>query len=154
LPDCPPVTADTYIVLARALAAAGRSAEAVAEYERAIATASDTPAVAPMELAWLLATNPDDGSRDGARAVSYAEQAVNYGRALAAAGGVALRAGLDVRLVKTHAAALAEAGRFDEASAVLRAGAALFTPEQWHEVEPWIAAFAARRPVRDDPKFP
>jgi hypothetical protein len=91
------VTADTYIVLARALAAAGRPMEAIAEYERALRAPSEAPAVAHTELSWLLATNPDDRARDGARAVQLAEKAETLGRTLAAAGGVSLRGNLDAR---------------------------------------------------------
>ena len=57
------------------------------------------------KLAWVLATAPDDSLRNGAEAVALAEQAnaaTNYGNAT---------------LVRTLAAAYAEAGRFDRAAA-------------------------------------
>jgi hypothetical protein len=53
-------------------------------------------------IAWLLSTSPDDGVRNGARAVALMEPLV---RVSAGAGGV----------LDTYAAALAEARRFDEA---------------------------------------
>ncbi len=153
LPECPPVTADSYIVLARALAAAGRGAEAVATYEHAFDIPTEAPAVAPMELAWLLATSPDDRLRDGARAVQLSERALELGRRLAAQGGVALRADLPARLAKTHAAALAEAGRFDEAARSLQDAAGAFGQSD-AELSDWIASFAAHRAIRVEPAFP
>src|SRR6185436_15865358 len=63
LSEVPPITADSYLVLARALAAHGDPAEASAIYERAMTAPTDSPAIAPMELAWLLATNPDPRAR-------------------------------------------------------------------------------------------
>jgi hypothetical protein len=60
-----------------------------------------SPATA-LAVAWLLATSPDDGVRNGARAVALVEP---LARANAGAGGV----------LDTYAAALAESGRFDDA---------------------------------------
>src|SRR5262249_34837876 len=150
----PPVTADSYLVLARALAAHGDAPGAVAGYERAMAAPTDSPAVAPMELAWLLATNPDPRARDGARAVTLARRAVELGRALEAQGGLALRSGLAWRLPRTLAAAQAEPGAYDGASATLRGGAPYFPPERKAEVDAWLAAFARGEPVRAEPGFP
>lgn len=154
LRDCPPQTADSFIVLARALAAAGRAREAAAQYERAMVAPSDTPAIAPMELAWLLATYLDPSVRDGARALDLARRAEAAGRSLAAQGGLALRSGLEARLARTLAAALAENGRFEEAAAVLRSAAGAFPVEQRPQVEAWIAGFAGRQPIRSEPEFP
>ena len=64
--------------------------------------ASDRSPSTILAIAWLLSTSPDDAVRNGARAVALMEPLV---RANAAAGGV----------LDTYAAALAEAGRFDEA---------------------------------------
>jgi tetratricopeptide (TPR) repeat protein len=55
-----------------------------------------------LAIAWLLSTSPDDGVRNGARAVALTEP---LARANPEAGGV----------LDTYAAALAEAGRFDDA---------------------------------------
>jgi len=154
LSEVPPVTADSYLVLARALAAHGDAPGAVAAYERAMAAPTDSPAVAPMELAWLLATNPDPRARDGARAVVLARRAALLGRALEAQGGLALRGGLPWRLARSLAAALAESGDYEGAAAALRESAGLFPPEHRSEVEAWLAAFARREPVRAEPGFP
>jgi len=90
--------------LGSALARAGRTREAIGRYETAIARASSDPFVLN-NLAWLLATTPDDSARNGARAVEFAERASR------------LSAG-DLRLEPTRAAAYAEVGRFEDAIAV------------------------------------
>jgi tetratricopeptide (TPR) repeat protein len=154
LSETPPVTADSSLVLARALAAHGDAPGAVAAYERAMAAPTDSPAVAPMELAWLLATNPDPRVRDGARAVALARQAVDLGRELEARGGLALRSGLTWRLPRTLAASLAESGDYGGATATLRQSAPLYPPERKTEIDAWLAAFARREPVRAEPGFP
>ena len=62
-------------------------------------------------FAWLLATSPDPGVRNGAEALALADRAVT------------LSGGRDPNVIDTQAAAFAAAGRFDEA--VRRARAAL-----------------------------
>jgi tetratricopeptide (TPR) repeat protein len=147
----PPVTADSHLVLARALAAAGDVSGAVHAYERAMASPTDAPAVAPMELAWLLATYPDPRFRDGPRALELARQAARLGAELQARGGLALRSGMRPRLIRTVAAALAEVGDFEAATDVLRRGAPAFDPQ---EVQDLLAPLARREPIRAQPAFP
>ena len=80
----------------------GRPEEAVAHYRRAMALAPEW--AAPVgELAWLLATSPDDGLRDPGAAVRLAEE------------GLRLAGARDVAMLDTAAAAYAAAGRYDEA---------------------------------------
>ena len=55
-------------------------------------------------MAWIMATSPDERLRDGRRAVAYAEKAVSRTT--------------DINFLDTLAAAYAEAGRFDEAVAI------------------------------------
>jgi cell division septation protein DedD len=55
-------------------------------------------------MAWIMATSPDERLRDGKRAVAYAEKAVGSAP--------------DINFLDTLAAAYAEAGRFDEAVAI------------------------------------
>ncbi|HEX5042304.1 MAG TPA: tetratricopeptide repeat protein [Candidatus Polarisedimenticolaceae bacterium] len=151
LAEVPPVTADSHLVLARALAAAGDVSGAVRAYERAMASPTDAPAVAPMELAWLLATYPDPRFRDGPRALELARRAARLGAELQARGGLALRAGLGPRLIRTLAAALAEVGEFEAATDVLRRGAPGFDPQ---EVQDLLAPLSRREPIRAQPAFP
>lgn len=80
----------------------GQLARAVADFEAAIRLdASDT--IALNELAWLLATAKDAQWRDGKRAVELARDACN------------LAGWKTPDLFDTYAAALAEAGRFEDA---------------------------------------
>jgi len=151
LTEIPPENADAHLVRARALAAAGQVPAAVAAYEQAMAAPTDAPAVAPMELAWLLATHPDPRFRDGGRAMELAQRAARLGAQLQSQGGLALRAGLAPRLIRTLAAALAETGNFEAASDVVRKGAPAFHPT---EVESWLAQLARKEPIRAAPVFP
>jgi superkiller protein 3 len=77
-------------------------AEAVANYEKALELQPQFMS-AQKNLAWLLATWPDASIRNGKKAVSLAEQANQ------------LSDGQDPEILRTLAAAYAEAGRFDEA---------------------------------------
>jgi tetratricopeptide (TPR) repeat protein len=88
--------------LGRALASAGRFEAAVAQYGRLVEI---EPQSAPAEsrLAWLLATAPVRGARNGAEAVRHAENAVR------------LSGGEPPEALSTLAAAYAEAGRFPDA---------------------------------------
>lgn len=90
-------------------------------------------------LAWLLATCPDDAIRDGSRAVALAKEVV------ASAPG-------DAAYLDTLAAAYAEAGRFEEAVktqkqaiAPLKKGHSLLSEYQNH-----LKSYKAGKPWRDD----
>lgn len=85
---------------ARSLLASRRYKDGARDFERAIEL--DPTAFAPyMELAWLLATCPDPALHDGPRAVELASKALELHEA--------------VNTMAARAAALARAGRFDEA---------------------------------------
>ena len=90
--------------LAELLSQQRQTHQAVACYERAVA--ADPKFVAALNnLAWLLATSPEDQIRDGPRAVELAENACQ------------LTDGKAAFLLGTLAAAYAEAGRFTNAVA-------------------------------------
>ena len=72
------------------------------DFEKALELAPDDPEL-QNQLAWLLATAPEPGARDGERAVALAQRAVD----LTQTG--------NPLFIDTLAAALAEAGRFHEA---------------------------------------
>jgi tetratricopeptide (TPR) repeat protein len=80
----------------------GRMQEAKEEYEKALAIAPANPGI-QNNLAWLLATCPAASLRDGDKAVELARQAN------------ALTGGEKPLILRTLAAALAQAGRFPEA---------------------------------------
>jgi Flp pilus assembly protein TadD len=81
----------------------GRMEEAKLHYEKALQIAPAEPGI-QNNLAWLLATCPMASLRDGNKAVELAQQAN------------ALTGGGSPLILRTLAAALAEAGRFPEAA--------------------------------------
>jgi protein O-mannosyl-transferase len=89
--------------LAVALVGEGRLAEAISHYEQVVKT-HPQKAVVANDLAWLLATGPQQALRNGARAIDLARLAVGNSEN---ANPIALR---------TLAAALAETGRFSAAA--------------------------------------
>jgi tetratricopeptide (TPR) repeat protein len=93
--------------LGEALAAQGLYAEAIQRFDRALAANPDQASSA-LELAWLLATAPDNALRDGERAVRLA-------RAVDAKTG-----GSSMRALEVLAAGLAETGRYGEATGTAR----------------------------------
>lgn len=80
----------------------GKLRDAVASYEKAIEMQPESP-VALTNLAWILATAPDDQLRNGARAVELSLKADRISR------------GKDPLFLHTLAAAYAEAGHFEKA---------------------------------------
>jgi protein O-mannosyl-transferase len=88
--------------LGQALAATGHAREAIAEYRKALQVNPSQPE-ALNNLAWLLATQPDPGLRNGKEAVRLAEQACQ------------LTQFQSPLLLGTLAAAYAEAGQFEHA---------------------------------------
>jgi tetratricopeptide (TPR) repeat protein len=95
-------SAEAHYDLGLALVMAGKSDQALLEYQQALQMKPDWPA--PMnDLAWILATHPDAGVRDGSRAVSLAKRACE------------IAGEKEPRYWGTLDAAYAEAGRFEEA---------------------------------------
>lgn len=88
-------------LLALALQRVGRPTEARDHYHHLLYRQPDHPQLLN-NLAWLLATSPDDAVRDGAEAVRLAERACE------------LTGQRELQLLGTLAAAYAEAGRFEE----------------------------------------
>jgi tetratricopeptide (TPR) repeat protein len=88
--------------LGLALQQKGRADEAIPQYQHALQLKPDDPATENY-LAWLLATAPEASLRNGAKAVELARQA-NL-----------LTGGENPVILRTLAAACAEAGRFSEA---------------------------------------
>ncbi len=92
------------LLYAKSLKSHGRAADAVTAYRRALDLQPGWP-LAANELAWTLATHPDESVRDGAEALRLAKIAD------AATGGS------EPAVLDTLAAAQAEAGLLDEAKA-------------------------------------
>jgi tetratricopeptide (TPR) repeat protein len=102
--------------LAMALADQGKHQEAVEHYREAIRLRPDDPS--PYNnLAWIRATHPDPGLRNGEEAVQLAQRACDlWGKK-------------DPNLLDTLAAAYAEAGRFPEAIQTLEQAISLVEPD-------------------------
>jgi protein O-mannosyl-transferase len=102
-----PRAADAHTKLGMALAATGRTREALAHYREGLRLKADQPE-ALNNLAWMLATHPQAEFRDGKEAVQSAERACE------------LTARRQPVFLGTLAAAYAEAGLFDKATAAAR----------------------------------
>jgi len=97
-----PNDADAHTSMGNAFLRQGLLKEAIAHYEQASALAPDDPH-SRINIAWVLATSSDASIRDGARAVEFAQKAVELSNAK------------DPKFLRTLAAAYAETGRFSEA---------------------------------------
>jgi tetratricopeptide (TPR) repeat protein len=97
-----PDNADCHTVLAIALDEKGQSAEAIKHYEKALEISSQSVS-ALNNLAWLLASGSNASLRNGARAIQLAREADE------------LSGGTNALVLRTLAAAYAEAGQFGKA---------------------------------------
>jgi tetratricopeptide (TPR) repeat protein len=135
-----PRDAEAHTNVATALRKQGKLREAISEYEQALNIVPDD-SVALNNLAWILATSSDSSMRDGARAVILAVKAVQ------------ISGGRDPNLVRTLAAARAEAGQFAEAVATAEAAKALANtqskPELERSLEEEITLYRARVALRE-----
>jgi len=134
--------ADIHNNLGAALVQKGQFEEAVAHYQRALELRPDYPG-ACNNLAWVLATSPQSAIRNGARAVQLARQANQL------AGGGSLV------ILRTLAAAYAEAGRFPEAIETASQALQLATAQDnsaWAEtLRKESRLYQAATPLRDPP---
>ena len=123
-----PDLGEPHAFLGEAYASQGRLVEAVESFDRAAAALPDVPPVLE-RAARLRATASDPRARDGARAVRYAERAVE------------IEGGRDWRTLDTLGAAYAEAGRFAEAISSVRRAMAVARADG----EPAVADLLKRR---------
>jgi Flp pilus assembly protein TadD len=105
-----PDDADCHTVLAVALDQKGETADAIHHYEQAVQI-SPKSISALTNLAWLLATSPNDALRDGNKALNLAGEANQ------------LLGGTNTLVLRTLAAAYAENGEF--ANAIMTAQSAM-----------------------------
>jgi tetratricopeptide (TPR) repeat protein len=103
---------EPYALLGETYARLGQMTRAMPWFDQALERLPDNPFLLK-RVAWLLATSVDDAVRDGSRAVSLAEHAVELTRRE------------DAVALDTLAAAYAEVGRFGEAAGAVRAAMAL-----------------------------
>jgi protein O-mannosyl-transferase len=109
-----PSYADAYTGLGNALLRKGLLREAIANYEKALALAPEDPH-SRINIAWVLATSSDASIRDGAKAVEFAQKAVELSNTE------------DPKFLRALAAAYAEAGRFSEAIEATQRGMEIAT---------------------------
>jgi protein O-mannosyl-transferase len=134
-----PDDADVHTSLGNALLERGSLKEAIPHYERALEIAPRDSSTRN-NLAWVLATSSDAAIRDGARAVSLAEQAVN------------LSGGKEPRFFRTLAAAYAESNQFLEAISIATRGYEMATAKSQFKVAQQLAGdlalYRIRTPLR------
>jgi tetratricopeptide (TPR) repeat protein len=115
------------------------TAEAMASYQRAVQL---QPHFIPaqIDLAWMLATWPEPAVRNGAKAVALAEEANQFSQ------------GKDPLILRTLAAAYAEAGRFSEAVATAKQALALAAAQSktglMNELQTEIGLYESNSPCR------
>jgi tetratricopeptide (TPR) repeat protein len=135
-----PANVEARNTLGTALIQQGHVREAIDQWQDALATQPENGNAAS-NLAWVLATCPEDSIRDGSRAVELGE------RALRISGGKI------PMIYKVLAAAYAESGRFADAVETAQRGAELATsqgnPGLAAELESNIAVYQSGRPLRD-----
>lgn len=137
-----PAFAETYHQWASVLFAAGRNEEAVAVLRKAVRQLPDDFDLC-VSLAWVLATGEDAGHRNGSEALEHALRACR----LCERG--------EARALAAQAAALAELGRFDEASPVAAeahatAARAKAPPDVMTQLDKLASAIRERRAYRSN----
>ena len=134
-PDYPEVENNIALVLLRK----GRPRDALAHWRRSLELRPDfTESL--NNLAWLLATFPDDTLRNGTEAITLAERAQQ------------ISGGKEPSILRTLAAAYAEAGRFAEAIDTAQGGVRLSAANGNSELadifERDLISYRANRPIR------
>jgi len=135
-----PDNIEVHNIVGTVLIQQGRIREGVEEWQKVLEIQPDN-GNAMSNLAWVLATSPDDSLRDGAKAVQLAEQAMRIsGRRIPV-------------LFRTLAAAYAEGGQFSEAIQTAQQGIELANTqgnsELATELSGNIALYQERQPLRD-----
>ena len=135
-----PDNIEVHNIVGTVLIQQGRIREGVEEWQKVLEIQPDN-GNALSNVAWVLATSPDDSLRDGAKAVQLAEQAMRIsGRRIPL-------------LFRTLAAAYAERGQFSEAIQTAQQGIELANTqgnsELATELSGNIALYQERRPLRD-----
>ncbi|REJ97379.1 MAG: tetratricopeptide repeat protein [Planctomycetota bacterium] len=116
----------------------GRYAQAAKDYQRAAELAPHRPE-AHNNLAWLLATAPQEAVRDGERAIKHAEQALQ------------LAARRNFGYMDTLAAAYAEAGRYEDAQRVQSEAIELAPESNREALAARLELYRAQQPYRQEP---
>lgn len=135
-----PQDAGAHSSMGNALLQKGAPRDAIAHYEMALQT-DPNAATASNNLAWVLATHPDNAVRNGTRAIELAQRAVH------------VSGGRDAAFIRTLAAAYAEAGRFAEAVETAQRGLEMTQRENnaagASAMQSDLELYRAQRPLRD-----
>jgi protein O-mannosyl-transferase len=138
-----PNDADSQTILAIALDEKGQSAEAIGHYEKALMISPQSVS-ALNNLAWLLATGSNASLRNGVRAIQLAQQADQ------------LSGGKNALVLRTLAAAYAEAGQFgkaiETAQTAMQLGRSQGDDSLVAELQQEIALYELALPYREAPK--
>jgi protein O-mannosyl-transferase len=138
-----PNDADSQTILAIALDEKGQSAEAIGHYEKALMISPQSVS-ALNNLAWLLATGSNASLRNGVRAIQFAQQADQ------------LSGGKNALVLRTLAAAYAEAGQFgkaiENAQAAMQLARSQGDDSLVTELQQEIALYELALPYREAPK--
>ncbi|PWU14145.1 MAG: hypothetical protein C5B50_17895 [Verrucomicrobia bacterium] len=133
-----------HCIVADALARRGETANAIAEYQKALKLNPDLPA-ALNNMAWIRSASAQPQYRDGAEAVKLAERACELTHYKEAA------------YIGTLGVAYAEAGRFDEAVAMAEkareSAQAAGDKQRAAKNQELMELFKAHRPYRDQPQM-
>lgn len=136
-----PQDANLYCEFGLALTHLGRTREAMSRYAHALLVQPDLPAALD-RLSWILATNPDPQLRNGTEALRMAERACE------------LTERKDAEMLRTLAAAYAEAGRFpqaiDTAQQARDLAASVRRKDLAAECHGMLEMFKAAKPWRQD----
>ena len=114
----------------------GKHAEAIADLTRALKASPDDAGILN-NLAWVLATSPDDGLRDGKRSQELATKACDLTKYEAA------------HILSTLAAAYAESGDFETAVKWSTKALELGSKEQQEPLAKELETYKAGKPVRE-----
>src|SRR6266480_2984652 len=135
-----PNNADCHTILAIALDEEGQSVEAIKHYEKALQISPQSVS-ALNNLAWLLATGSNASLRNGARAIQLARQADQ------------LSGGTNALVLRTFAAAYAEAGQFgkaiESARTAMQLGRSQGDDSLTTELQQQIALYELELPYRE-----
>jgi len=135
-----PDNMEVHNIVGTVLAQQGQVEEAVEEWQKVLLVDPEN-GNAMSNLAWVLATSPDQSIRNGAKAVQLAAQAVRI-----SGGRIAI-------LFRTLAAAYAETGRFSQAIQTARRGVELANSQGNSslatELQANIALYQKQQPLRD-----
>jgi beta-lactamase regulating signal transducer with metallopeptidase domain/tetratricopeptide (TPR) repeat protein/protocatechuate 3,4-dioxygenase beta subunit len=137
--DKDPNNIDALSVRADAWNTAGEDRKAIAEYEQILKLKPSgvRKMIAWNNLAFILATSPDDGVRDGKRAVDMAETAQ------------LLQETPTLDVLDTLAAACAEVGQFDRAVKAEKEAIKLAPETQREELRKYLKLYEAHKPRRE-----